>query len=159
MRIVVTTALVVALDQVSKQLVRQSLDLYVAVPVLGNFFRLTYVENSGIAFGISVGRALPIFTALSLLAIGMIVVFLYYEHKSHLVIRISLALILGGAIGNFIDRILFGRVVDFLDFGLGSYRFFVFNLADTAVTIGVTLYLIFTTILRPPEQPIETTIG
>lgn len=155
MRALVTTAIVVVLDQVSKHLVRQHLDLHRSLSVLGNFFKLTYVENSGIAFGIDVGGTLPLFTGLSILAIGFIFTYLYRERSSHLAVRVSLALILGGAVGNLIDRIIFGKVVDFLDFGLGAYRFFVFNLADTAVTVGVTIYLILTIIIFPRVKPVE----
>ena len=155
MRALVATAAVVVLDQISKHLVRQNLDLHTSVHILGNFFRFTYVENSGIAFGIKVGGALPLFTGLSLLAIGLIFTYLYRERSSHLAVRVSLALILGGAVGNLIDRIIFGRVVDFLDFGLGTYRFFVFNLADTSVTVGVTLYLILTLSVFPQTQAVE----
>jgi len=139
-----TTAIVVVLDQISKHLVRQNLDLHTPVRVLGDFFRLTYVENTGIAFGIKVGGALPAFTVLSMVAIGLIVYYFFRERENHLAVRLSLAMVLGGAFGNLIDRLLFGRVVDFLDFGLGRYRFFVFNLADTAVTVGVILYLALT---------------
>lgn len=155
MRALVTTAIVVVLDQVSKHLVRQHLDLHRSLSVFGNFFKLTYVENSGIAFGINVGGTLPLFTGLSILAIGFIFTYLYRERSSHLAVRVSLALILGGAVGNLIDRIIFGQVVDFLDFGLGTYRFFVFNLADTAVTVGVTIYLILTIIIFPRVKPAE----
>ncbi len=155
MRALLTTAIVVVLDQVSKYLVRQHLDLHRSLSVLGNFFKLTYVENSGIAFGIDVGGTLPLFTGLSILAIGFIFTYLYRERSSHLAVRVSLALILGGAVGNLIDRIIFGQVADFLDFGLGAYRFFVFNLADTAVTVGVTIYLILTIIIFPRAQPAE----
>ena len=148
----IISAAVLALDQATKYLVRHNLDPHYPQQVLGNFFRLTYVENSGIAFGINVGAALPIFTILSMLAITMIVYYLYRERRNHLAVRVSLALILGGAVGNLIDRLFFGRVVDFLDFGLGVYRFFVFNVADSAVTIGVTLFLILTTlVLRESE--------
>ncbi len=152
MRALVYAALVVVFDQISKYLVRHNLDLHATVPVVGDFFRLTYVENSGIVFGIKIGVALPLFTVLSLAATILILYYFYRERTNHLGIRISLALILGGAIGNLIDRIVFGQVVDFLDFGLGKYRFFVFNVADSAVTIGVILFLLLTTFIHPQRQ-------
>ena len=152
MRALVYAALVVVFDQISKYLVRHNLDLHATVPVVGDFFRLTYVENSGIVFGIKVGVALPLFTVLSIAATILILYFFYRERTSHLGIRISLALVLGGAIGNLIDRIVFGQVVDFLDFGLGKYRFFVFNVADSAVTVGVVLFLLLTTFIHPQRQ-------
>ena len=152
MRALVYAALIVVFDQVSKYLVRHNLDLHDTVPVVGDFFRLTYVENSGIVFGIKVGVALPLFTVLSLAATVLILYYFYRERTNHLGIRISLALVLGGAIGNLIDRIVFGQVVDFLDFGLGKYRFFVFNVADSAVTVGVILFLLLTTFIYPQRQ-------
>lgn len=152
MRALICTMVVVVLDQLSKYLVRLKLDLHAPRAILGDFFRFTYVENSGIAFGIGVGGALPVFTALSVLAIGLILYYLYHERANHLAVRLSLALVLGGAIGNLIDRVAYGRVVDFLDFGLGAYRFYVFNLADTAVTMGVGIYLFLTMFLGPHKQ-------
>ncbi len=152
MRALVYAALVVVFDQVSKYLVRHNLDPHATVSVVGDFFRLTYVENSGIVFGIKVGGALPLFTVLSIVATILILYYFYRERTNHLGIRISLALVLGGAIGNLIDRIVFGRVVDFLDFGLGKYRFFVFNVADSAVTVGVILFLLLTTFIHPQRQ-------
>lgn len=152
MRALVYAALVVVLDQATKYLVRHNLDLHTAVPVVGDFFRLTYVENSGIVFGIKVGGALPLFTVLSIVATILILYYFYRERTNHPGIRISLALVLGGAIGNLIDRLVFGRVVDFLDFGVGEYRFFVFNVADSAVTVGVALFLLLTTFILPRRR-------
>ncbi|MCH7575383.1 MAG: signal peptidase II [Candidatus Marinimicrobia bacterium] len=137
------SAAVVALDQLTKYFVRQNFALYESVSVLGTFFRLTYVENSGIVFGIGVGTALPLFTFLSLGATALILYFLYRERFSAFRLRLALAIVLGGAIGNAIDRILWSQVADFFDFGIGPYRFYIFNIADMAVTVGVGLYLLF----------------
>ena len=137
------SAVVVVLDQLTKYFVRQNFALYESVSVLGTFFRLTYVENSGIVFGIGVGTALPLFTFLSLAATALILYFIYRERFSSFRLRLALAIVLGGAIGNAIDRILWSQVADFFDFGIGSYRFYVFNIADMAVTVGVGLYLLF----------------
>ena len=149
MRALWYAALVVVVDQVCKYLVRHNLDLHTTHRVLGDFFRLTYVENSGIVFGIKVGGALPLFTVLSLVATILILYYFIRERGNHASVRISLALILGGAVGNLIDRIIFGRVVDFFDFGIGQYRFFVFNIADSAVTVGVIIFLLLTTFIYP----------
>jgi signal peptidase II len=156
MRALVYAALVVALDQISKHLVRFNLEVHSSIRILGDFFRLTHVENSGIVFGIGVGGALPYFTILSVVATLLIVYFFYQERSNHLSVRISLALVLGGAIGNLIDRLVFGKVVDFLDFGIGQYRFFVFNVADSAVTVGVFAFLIITTFVIPGGRKISS---
>lgn len=158
MRALVYALPVVVLDQVSKYLVRQNLELHASVNVLGNFFRLTYVENSGIVFGIRVGSTLPFFTLLSVVASLLILTYFYYERTSPIFVRISLAVVLGGAIGNLIDRLMYGSVVDFLDFGLGPYRFFVFNVADSAVTVGIIAFLLLPYLLagRPESVANES---
>ncbi len=155
MRALWYTAAVVVLDQLSKFLVRSSLELHTSTPLLGNLLRLTYVENSGIVFGIKVGTALPLFTGLNLLAAGIIGYYLYRERTGPPATRAALALVLGGAIGNLVDRLMFGRVVDFIDVGIGSYRWYVFNVADSAVLIGVVLYLIISIFVAPPSENIK----
>ncbi|UCD36935.1 MAG: signal peptidase II, partial [Fidelibacterota bacterium] len=96
--------------------------------------------------------ALPLFTVLSAAATILILYYFFRERNNHSGVRISLALVLGGAVGNLIDRILFGRVVDFLDFGFGNYRFFVFNVADSAVTVGVLGFMLWTTFILPRQK-------
>ncbi len=149
MRVLATTIAVVLADQLSKLLIRQYMELHESINVIGNVFRLTYVENDGIAFGIGVGDWLPVISGLSAIATLIIAYLLYQERNNHMAIRISLAILLGGAIGNLIDRIVAGRVIDFFDFGIGQYRFYIFNIADSAVTIGVALFLIYTTFIYP----------
>ncbi len=155
MRALWYTAAVVVLDQLSKFLVRSSLELHTSIPVLGNLLKLTYVENSGIVFGITVGTALPLFTGLNLLATGIICYYLYLERTGHPATQAALALVLGGAIGNLVDRLVFGRVVDFIDVGFGSHRWYVFNVADSAVSVGVVLYLIISIFVAQPGKNIE----
>jgi signal peptidase II len=132
-----------------------------SIPVLGDFLRITYVENPGMAFGIDLGGKL-FFSLFSILASVGIFLYLYQARKETFLFRFSLALILGGAIGNLIDRVFYGvlfgegnlfygRVVDFIDvdffsinlFGYHLSRFFTFNIADSAVSIGVVLLLLF----------------
>ena len=149
--IIITIVLV--LDQVTKHLARIFLQPIYSIPILGDFFRLTY----GIAFGFRIENKV-FFTVLSIIAV--IVIFYYLLLlKQHTTLRFAFALILGGAFGNLIDRFLFGRVVDFLDFeffdihispfsflfidfgGFHMYRWPVFNVADIAVTIGMILII------------------
>jgi signal peptidase II len=131
------------------------------IPVLGDFFRLTFIENPGLAFGIDIDSTLKlIISVFSLVASVGLIIYLYVVRNEKLGFRISLALILGGAIGNFIDRafygliygyapLFYGKVVDFLDFdffnltlfGRSYDRFAIFNVADSAVTIGIFLLL------------------
>lgn len=149
MRVFATTIAVVLVDQLSKIMIRQYMELHQSINVIGNFFRLTYVENDGIAFGIPVGDWLPVISGMSVIATFVIAYLMYKERNNHLAIRIALATILGGAIGNLIDRLFAGKVIDFLDFGIGQYRFYIFNVADSAVTVGVALFLIYTTFIYP----------
>jgi signal peptidase II len=128
-----------------------------SIPILGDFFRLTYVENPGIAFGFRIENKV-FFTILSIIAVVVIFYYLFLL-KQHTVLRYSFALILGGAFGNLVDRFLYGRVVDFLDFdffnmsippfsflfldfsGYQMNRWPVFNVADIAVTVGMILII------------------
>ena len=133
--------LTVCLDQATKILIRETMVLGQSIPIIGEFFRITYVENPGIAFGIRVSNTL-IFTILSILASIGIGVYLFMHRDESLRFRLALALILGGAFGNLIDRLLFNKVVDFFDVGIGNLRWPVFNIADSAVVIGMIILLI-----------------
>ncbi len=148
MKILSVSFLVVLVDQFSKYWVRDNLALNSQVNIFGNYFRFTHVVNPGVAFGINIGSFMSVVTVLSFFAILLILYYMYLERHSSLLLRISLALILGGALGNMIDRsfvILFPDsyhgVVDFIDIGINQYRWYVFNLADSAVTVGITLYI------------------
>lgn len=135
--------MVIFADQGSKILVEKILALGHSVPVVGNFFRLTFIRNVGGAFGIFFGGGW-FYLVSSILAI--VLIFFYFRRISagHIWPRISLAMILGGALGNMADRLRCGEVTDFLDFGIGRLRWPVFNLADAAITVGVAMFLIST---------------
>jgi signal peptidase II len=158
--IIAIVFVVLILDQITKYSAKIFLAPRQSVSVLGNFFRLTFVENPGIAFGIRVNNKV-FFTILSLMAV--VVIFYYlFKLKDHLLLRVAFAIILGGAFGNLIDRFIYGKVIDFLDFdffnvNLPSFKFLlfefqgytmerwpVFNLADSAVSIGMMLILLST---------------
>jgi signal peptidase II len=157
--IIIFVAGVFFLDQISKAIVKYTMQLGDPIPVLGSFFQLTYVENSGMAFGIHVDNRI-LFTLLSVFALIIVVYYLIKSRKEHPLLQIALSLILGGALGNIFDRILHGKVVDFLDFeffnislptvnflfldfqGYHMTRWPVFNIADSAVTCGMLLIAI-----------------
>ena len=166
------TLCVVILDQVTKLLVKgftlpifdyyhQGMQLGQSIPVIGDFLRLTFVENPGMAFGIEIGGRLFL-TLFSLAASIGIFYYIYRLRKEPWIVRFTLALILGGAIGNLIDRIFYGvvfgeaplfygKVVDFIDMdffqidflAIHLNRFAVFNAADASVTSGIFLMLLF----------------
>jgi signal peptidase II len=136
--------LVIALDQCSKQLVDRSLQLFESITLLP-FFQLTYVRNTGAAFSFLAGAGgwqRWAFIALAVSASGAIGYWLYKLDKSRHFEAAAWALVLGGAVGNLIDRALFGYVIDFLDVFYGEWHFPAFNVADSAITVGVGMLLI-----------------
>lgn len=141
MYLVLVAVLVILADQVSKILVEKRMELGQSISIVADFFRLTFVQNAGGAFGISLGGEWFYLMA-SIVAIFFI--FIYFRRMSAMGagLRVSLAMILGGALGNLVDRLRCGTVTDFLDFGIGRLRWPVFNLADAAVTVGVVVFLL-----------------
>jgi signal peptidase II len=171
-RVLILSFIIVAADQAAKLFIKGASFPALGIllrgvpygssrPLLGNFLRLTYIENPGMAFGIDIGGKL-FFSLFSIVASAAIVAYLYHARRESLGFRLSLAMILGGALGNLIDRVFYGvifgdaplfygKVVDFLDMnffdvnilGYQLTRWPVFNIADAAVTTGVLLLLFF----------------
>ena len=147
--------LAVVIDQASKFIVRGSMALHQSEPVLGDFFRLTYIHNPGAAFGLNVGSPL-LHTAFSILALGILVYLYRSLTENERLLRLALCLVLGGAVGNIIDRLYLGEVVDFFDFGLGDLRWPIFNFADSFVTVGVLLLALgYSRREKAPASPAE----
>ena len=131
------------IDQITKWVVVDQLPPYKSVSVLGSVVRFTHIKNPMAAWGIPIGGTL----SLVLLPVAIFVVILIYRFKARTPAeRVALALVIGGAAGNLVDRIRWGSVIDFIDIGVGSLRWPVFNLADAWVTIGIIL--IFYTTLK-----------
>lgn len=140
----------VALDQWAKVWATQNLAFREPVRVVGELVQLTYTRNSGIAFGLFAGQSFP-FYIFSIVA-SIAVVWLWARHERLPMVRqLSLALILGGAIGNLIDRVRFGEVTDFILLSWRGHDFPVFNVADVCVTCGVLLFALVWTHEREPE--------
>jgi len=107
---------------------------------VGDFFRLTYVRNLGGAFGTRLGGNIFYITAA---IIALLILILWLLKQQHLSIGLTgIALMLGGAIGNLWDRFIMGKVVDFIDFGIGNIRWPTFNIADSAITVGIILLIV-----------------
>mgnify|MGYP002632280092 CR=1 FL=1 len=153
MIVLLLTFVVVLLDQWTKYLIRIKMELFESIPVIDGFFHLTYVTNDGMAFGINFPGGFYIFTAASLIMTGVLVYYLWIEKEGSIILRLALAFILGGAVGNLIDRVFLRSVVDFLDFIFGSYHFYIFNIADSSVTVGMILFLFYSFIIHPKENP------
>lgn len=137
---------IVALDQWSKWLIRTNFSLYQSEPIIQDFFHLTYVTNEGMAFGLELPGGKLILLVLTIILTILLAVYLWNEKDGHPLNKYGLALILSGAIGNLIDRAYFGKVVDFLDFMIGDFHWYVFNIADSAVTIGMIIYILYSII-------------
>lgn len=138
-----TGSVILALDLFTKFLVQQRMHVYESIPIVGDVFRLTYIHNPGAAFGLHLGPySRFIFLALALVALGVLIVMYRHTPASDRLRLVAIGAIAGGALGNVVDRIRSADgVVDFLDFGVGNLRWPVFNIADTAVTIGALLLL------------------
>ena len=134
---------ILLLDQVTKFIVVQKFPLYQRVEVIHGFFNLTHVRNTGGAFGIFGGEKGGIgsilFVVVSLIAVGAILVLFTKVKENEKNLALSFSLILSGAIGNLIDRLRYGEVVDFLDFHLSTYHWPAFNVSDSAICIGIGL--------------------
>ncbi len=183
MRVLFVSLAIVIIDQVSKLLVKgfsiPVLDFHFSgmypgqrIPIIGNFFRLTFIENPGMAFGFDPGAHMKLWISLfSLVASIGLLIYLFLIRNKKLSLRLSIAFILGGAVGNLIDRmfygifyhyapLFYGRVVDFLDFDFFKFNLFgrsfnrwpVFNFADASVTIGVLILIIFYRSAKPTEK-------
>jgi signal peptidase II len=154
LRVLYLTLGVVFLDQLSKFYIKgieipilniSFTGMYIgeSIRVIGNFFKITYIENPGMAFGFNPGSDFKLWISVfSLLASIGLLVYLYIARNNTLSLRIALAMILGGAIGNLIDRTFYG-IFNFTIFGRNYERWPIFNFADAAVTIGVLILLLF----------------
>lgn len=143
MRYFFIALMVLLLDQSTKWLVVHKMDLYESIPVIHDFFYLTSHRNRGAAFGILQDK-IWLFILITVVVVAFIIYYLWKLKNESAGMSIAFALILGGAIGNLVDRILKGEVVDFLHFQFGSYQFPIFNIADSSIVIGVALLLILT---------------
>lgn len=171
MKLLYVSVIIVILDQVSKFFVKglsiPFINFHIPgmyygqrIPLIGDLFNITFVENPGIAFGIDFGSDLKLLISFfTIAATGGLIIYFYMIRKKNFNLRLSIAIIIGGAIGNLIDRIfygviygyaplLYGKVVDFFDFRMFSLYFFhksfgnyIFNVADIAVTAGVIMLL------------------
>ena len=149
---------IVALDQWSKWAIKTSFNLYQSKPVIQDLLHFTYVTNDGMAFGLSFPGGRHVLLIMTILLTGFIVGFLWKEKNGHPLIKYGLALILSGAIGNLIDRLLYGKVVDFLDLMIGNFHWYIFNIADSSVTIGMILFIIHSIYIEPKKNNDELTV-
>ena len=143
---------VILLDQASKEWVRGAFDLHESLPLVPGFFSLTYIRNTGAAWGMFSGQSL----ALSVLAVVMLAALVAFRRRilpPGRVHRVALGLLCGGIVGNLFDRLRLDYVTDYLDFFWREWHFPAFNIADSAICIGVGIYILGTLLARPPPTP------
>ena len=150
---------IVVVDQVTKVSVMESMRLHESIPVIANLFSITYIRNPGAAFGFlsssSSSFRFVFFGLTPVFAVGLLGMIMVRMPKDDWMGRLSVAGILGGAIGNLLDRLRYGEVIDFLDFYINGYHWPAFNVADSAITVGVVfLILHFATEKEPEDQPV-----
>lgn len=140
----IVTAVILVLDQATKLYIDATFKLHESVPVIRGLFHLTYVRNKGAAFGILADSAIriPFFITVSLLALLAILWYIKKLAPDQKLTVFALSLVFAGALGNLVDRIRFGEVIDFLDVFWGRHHWPAFNVADSAITVGVGLLIL-----------------
>lgn len=155
-RLLIISGLVVVIDQISKLIVFEALPLYESVPVIPGFFSITHIHNPGGAFGFLSGQSAVlrhiVFLLISSFAVGLIIYYYHRTPKNYLFLSCGFALILGGAIGNMIDRVRLGIVIDFLDFYVGNLHWPAFNVADSAITSGIIIFIYHLVFNKMPDK-------
>ena len=141
------------LDQVTKAWIQETMRLHESIPIIERFFSLTYIRNAGAAFGLFAehgnGLRMAFFVTISIIAIVFLLTFFMRMPKEALLGRLSVAMVMGGALGNLVDRVRFGEVDDFLDFYIGTYHWPAFNVADSCISVGVSLLILY--FIRTPS--------
>jgi len=144
-KLAIISTIVVVLDQVTKVAVQKAITPYHAIKVIPGFFNLTHVYNPGGAFGFAADQSAMVRAVLFLFISALALIFIFYFYKktpdSYRMLATGFALIFGGAIGNLIDRIRFGTVVDFLSFYFRGWSWPSFNIADIAISAGMVIFV------------------
>ncbi|MEX1314372.1 MAG: signal peptidase II [Desulfotignum sp.] len=154
-RLILVSGIVVLADQVTKKIIMASLALHESIKVIENFFNITHVLNPGGAFGFFATQSDMVRKLVFLVISSAVAVFVVWFYsrvaRTHVFLSWGLALIFGGAIGNLIDRFRFGHVVDFLDFYIGTAHWPAFNVADSAISIGMAILIYHVVFKKMPE--------
>lgn len=148
----IVSVIVLILDQATKIFIDRSMDLHSSITVVENFFNITYIRNKGAAFGFLAESSfrLPFFILISIIAVVVIIGIFRKLRPEQKLTAVSLSLIFGGALGNLIDRIRLGEVIDFLDAHWYEHHWPSFNVADSAICVGV--FLLAIDMLRDERQ-------
>ncbi len=145
--LICVAGVVVLLDQFTKVMVQLNLPLYNNIVIIPGFFNLTHIHNPGGAFGFLAGQNTVFrdlfFIIFSVLALCVLIYLYQKTPKTYPVLSLGFALIFGGAAGNLIDRIRFGKVVDFIDIYIGDLHWPAFNIADSGITVGILIFIYY----------------
>jgi signal peptidase II len=154
-RLGLVSGCVIVADQFTKYMIKTTLALHDNIIVIENFFNITHILNPGGAFGFLSSQSLEIRKFIFLFLSSLVALFVLWWYKKtavHFVfLSYGLALIFGGALGNLIDRFKYGKVLDFLDFYMGSYHWPAFNVADSAITIGMAILIYHIVFNKVPD--------
>jgi signal peptidase II len=154
-KLAVIAGLVVVFDQITKLIISNNMHLYQSITVVPGLFNITHIHNPGGAFGFMAGQSPAIrtllFLVVSVFAVGFIFYFYANTPRTHPWLASGLALIFGGAIGNLIDRARMGKVIDFLDVYIRQLHWPAFNIADSAITVGMGIFIFHLMFKKMPE--------
>jgi signal peptidase II len=154
-RLILISGSVIFTDQLTKYIIKINIALYDNIIVIKNFFNITHILNPGGAFGFFASSSPGVrkFIFLFVSSIVALLILWFYKKcaENFIFLSIGLALIFGGAVGNLIDRFIYGKVVDFLDFYMGTYHWPAFNMADSAITIGMGILIYHIVFKKIPD--------
>jgi len=150
---------VIGLDRLTKALVMYNMHPGDSIPVVSGYFELTFVHNTGAAFGMLSSMdpkySIPLFAVATVLAVGLLLYFARHARSDEKWLLAALALVMGGAVGNLSDRMFFGYVVDFIDWHYGVSHWPAFNVADSAITVGVVMLFASVLFVKGPRKGSE----
>ena len=141
-KLTIYTIILILIDQIIKIVVNSSLKLYESITIIKNIFNITYVQNKGAAWSILAGNRF-LLISIAIIALFLIFIFFIKDNKLSKLEIIFYSLLISGIVGNLIDRIIYGYVIDYLDFNIFGYNFPIFNFADILIVVSVVLLFIF----------------
>lgn len=141
-KISISSIILIVIDIVIKLIISNNLILNQSISVINNFFYITYVKNTGVAWSILSGK-INLIIVITLVIIMLLIIYIFNKKSYSVLEIISYSMLLSGSIGNLIDRIIYGYVIDYLDFNILGYDYPIFNFADICIVIGIVLILIF----------------
>ncbi len=156
-RLITIVTTTILLDQTTKYFVMKRMSVGESIPLIDGLLNLTFVFNPGAAFGFLSSTSekfrVPFFFLISVVAIGVVLVIYFKGARENILLQVGLSLVLGGAVGNLIDRIFFKKVIDFIDVYYKQFHWPAFNVADSAITIGVFILIVDMVLAGRKEKP------